>query len=70
MNTRELSSTAENPAVPGRSSPGPARQWMAPPGVQETALPGANRRPRSEFSALGSEPLIGLQEPWRTCPDS
>ena len=39
--------------------------------VQGPALPGADRRPRSEFSAaLGGEPLISLQERRRTCPDS
>lgn len=59
------SCAAETPAAPG-----PAAEDGASC-VQGPALPGADRRPRSEFSAaLGSEPLISLQERRRTCSDS
>ena len=65
MRAQGANSPAQTPAAPGRAAEDGASC------VQGPALPGADRCPRSEFSAaLGSEPLISLQERRKTCPDS
>lgn len=52
------------PAVPWRSSPEPEQRGMAPPGVQGTVLLGVYRSSSSEtWTALGSQPLTGFQQP-------